>query len=141
MVKIKGFLHSGTDTTNKKLGGKHRIQRGQRNFLKNYTDPAEALHVFASMLNEKLNINIIHCEVLLYAMMVVNSQQRDYRLPIPGINGEFEKYNTLVMYGRSLSAAMAYEKQDKPLISPGTFINRPCSDHPYDLTLTGGLIN
>lgn len=141
MTKIKGFLHSGTDTSNKKLGGKHRIQRGQRNFLKNYTDPVEALHVFASMLNEKLSINIVHCEILLYAMMVVNSQQRDYRLPIPGINGQFEKYNTLVMYGRSLSAAMAYEKQDKPLVAPGTFINRPSSDHPYDLTLTGGLIN
>jgi hypothetical protein len=138
MKRIQSFLHSGSDTETKRLGERgDDSNRGRKNFLKNYKDPVEALVVFATMLNEKLSINLVHCEVLVYAMMVRSATQRDYRLPIPGISGVFEKYNTLMM-NRSLADAMAFEKQDRPLINPGSFIYTKRNDHPYDLVMLGG---
>ncbi len=138
MKRIQSFLHSGSDTETKRLGERgDDSNRGRKNFLKNYKDPVEALVVFATMLNEKVSINLVHCEVLVYAMMVRSATQRDYRLPIPGISGVFEKYNTLMM-NRSLADAMAFEKQDRPLINPGSFIYTKRNDHPYDLVMLGG---
>lgn len=137
MKRIQTFLHSGSDSENRKLAGK---ARSSRLFLSKYTDPVEALSVFWTMLNERLNVNIVHCEVLLYAMMVRSSSQRDYRLPIPGLSGSFEKYNTL-MFNRSLSAAMAFESQQDPLTRPGSFVNTLRNDHPYDAIAMGGAVN
>lgn len=137
MKRIQSFLHSGTDQGPKKLGNADRVRKGKRNYLKSYQDPAEALVVFYNMLNEKISANIVHCETLVYAMMVRSSSDRDYRLPIPGLRGSFEKYNTL-MLNRSLAAAMAFEKQDQPLVSPASFIYSQRNDHPYDLLLMGG---
>ncbi len=142
MTRIQTFLHSGSEQDNKKLGkaaakGQPKPKRTKRNYLKNYQDPGEALVVFFNMLNEKLSINITHCEILVYAMMVRSSTQRDYRLPVPGLSGSFEKYNTLMM-NRSLAAAMAFEKQDRPLVSASSFIYTKRNSHPYDLLLLGG---
>lgn len=138
MKRIQSFLHSSSDSENKKLKVQtNDVARNKLKFLKNYKDPTEALVNFTAMLNEKLSINIAHCEVLLYAMMVRSSAQRDYRLPKPGIHGAFENYNNLMM-NRSLSAAMAYEKQSTPLVSPSSFIYTDRNDHPYDLIVMGG---
>lgn len=135
MKRIQSFLHSGTE------GEKMKFGRGGmgRTYLKNYRDPAEALVVFASMLNEKMSANFVHCETLVYAMMARNPQQKDFRLPVPGIHGTFEKYSRL-MYEGSLSRAMAYERQHYPLNNPNSFINRERNDHPYDLVVMGGLL-
>lgn len=137
MGRIQTFLHSGSEQVNKRLGGQRGGRRERKNFLKNYRDPVQALVVFFNMLNEKLSINLVHCEVLVYAMMVVSSTQQDYRLPIPGIHGVFEKHNTL-MLSRSMSGAMAYQKQDTPLITPGIFNHTNPNSHPYDTLLMGG---
>lgn len=138
MKRIQSFLHSSSDTENKKLRvPTSDVSRNKLKFLKGYKDPIDALATFSAMLNEKLNINIAHCEVLLYAMMVRSSAQRDYRLPKPGIHGSFENYNNLMM-NRSLSAAMAYEKQSRPLVSPSSFVYTERNDHPYDLIVMGG---
>jgi hypothetical protein len=138
MKRIQSFLHSSSDTENKKLKvPTSDVSRNKLKFLKGYKDPIDALATFSAMLNEKLNINIVHCEVLLYAMMVRSSAQRDYRLPKPGIHGSFENYNNLMM-NRSLSAAMAYEKQSRPLVSPSSFVYAERNDHPYDLIVMGG---
>lgn len=138
MKRIQSFLHSGSDSEGTKLSGeKTSVLYSGKTYLKNYKDPAEALAVFTAMVNEKLSINIIHCEVLLYAMMVRSSLNRDYRLPIPGISGVFEKYNRLMM-NRSISGAMAFEKQHDPLNNPGSFIYKDRNDHPYDQVLLGG---
>ncbi len=141
MKRIQSFLHSSSDSENKKLKVSTRdVSRNKLKFLKNYKDPTEALVSFTAMLNEKLNINIVHCEILLYAMMVRSSAQRDYRLPIPGFDGSFENYNNLMM-NRSLSAAMAYEKQSAPLVSPSSFVYTDRNDHPYDLIVLGGRVS
>lgn len=136
MVKIKSFLHSGSDGQNKKLGGYSKNRRGEQNFLRNYDNVGDALNVFSTMLNEKLYVNLVHVEILLYAMMV-RKRNVDYRLPKPGVSGQFDKYN-LIMTKRSLSAAMAFEKQDKVLSSADIVSHSPRIDHPYDFIVMGG---
>lgn len=142
MARVRSFLYSGSDNYDKRLGSDmvENKKRVRRNFLKNYKDPVEGLFVFANMLNEKLNINLVHCEILIYAMMIRSSALRDYRLPKPGISGVFEKYNT-IMANRSLAGVMAYEKQDRALNSPRSFIYTQRSDHPYDLIVKGGVLD
>jgi len=139
MKRIQTFLHSGAESeSRKKLGKKERNkQQATKRYLKSYRDPAEALVVFFNMINEKLSINLVHSEILVYTMMVRSAIHRDYRLPIPGIDGVFEKYNVL-MFNRSMAAAMAFEKQDQPLLNPATFIYPHRCDHPYDTLLLGG---
>lgn len=139
MKRIQSFLHSSSGTENRKLKVPSKdVSSNRLKFLRSYKDPVEAMLTFASMLNEKLNINLVHCEILVYAMMVRSSAQRDFRLPKPGIHGAFENYNRL-MSNRSLSAAMAYEKQNRPLDSASGFIYRDRNDHPYDLIMMGGV--
>ena len=136
MVKLKSFYQSGADGSGKKLAGYSRIKKGEQNYLVNYNSPIEALSVFSNMLNQKLYVNMVHVEVILYAMMV-RKRGVDYRLPKPGVSGQFDKYN-IIMFKRSLSAAMAFEKQDKILSSPDIVSRAPRPDHPYDFIFMGG---
>lgn len=135
MKRIRSFLHSGSDD-----GAKSKLDPTEytgKIYLKNFKDPATGLMVFANMLNEKLSINFVHCEILVYAMMVRSSINRDYRLPIPGISGVFEKYNRL-MLNRSLAGAMAFEKQHEQFNNPACYMTLDRNDHPYDVVLMGG---
>jgi hypothetical protein len=140
MKRIQSFLHSGTDSDGVRLSTDKSLTTSAKTYLKNYKDPVEALAVFTAMINEKLTVNVLHCEILVYAMMVRSTIQRDYRLPIPGISGMFEKFNKLMM-NRSLGVAMAFEKQHDPLISPGSFLYKQRNDHPYDLIMLGGKLD
>lgn len=143
MVRIQSFLHSGSDSESKKLGRGRKRKKDKEvkpNYLKDYRrNPVDGLVVLFQMLNEKLSINLVHCEILAYAMMVRSSADRDYRLPVPGISGMYEKYSVL-MENRSLSAAMAFEKQDRPLINTQSFLQTRRNDHPYDMLLMGGKV-
>lgn len=136
MMKIRSFLHSGSEGSEKKLAGYTRKAHKQQIFLKQYRNPMDALMVFNNMLNEKLYVNITHTEILLYAMMVRHPGE-DMRLPIPGMLGSFDTYNN-VINGRSLSAVFAYEKQDSALLSPLVVGDAPRMDHPYDIMSLGG---
>lgn len=138
MLRIQTFLHSGSDNSGKPLGSRESKKRIRKNFLKNYHDPVDGLVAFATILNEKLNINIAHCEILVYAMMIRSGTLRDYRLPKPGISGAFEKYTNL-MTNRSLGGMLAYEKQDRVFINPRSFIHTNRNDHPYDIIIKGGV--
>ncbi|MNC60676.1 hypothetical protein D3C87_1183460 [compost metagenome] len=73
-------------------------------------------------------------------MMIVSASAKDYRLPIPGITGSFEKYNK-VMDNRSLAGKLAFEKQHEPLNSPGSFLYKDRNDHPYDTAVMGGCMS
>lgn len=135
MKRIRSFLHSGSDD-----GAKSTInplEYSGKIYLKNFKDPVTGLMVFANMLNEKLKVNFVHCEILVYAMMVRSAIHRDYRLPKPGVTGVFEKYNRL-MLNRSLSGAMAFEKQHEPFNNPACYSLLGRDDHPYDVVIMGG---
>lgn len=136
MEHIRSFFQSGSEEKNKKLAGYRRNRRKEKLFLCNYDSYIEALVVFSNMLNEKMNINLVHVEILLYAMMV-RRRETDYRLPKPAINGQFEKYN-LIMKRRSLSAAILFEHVGRNLSSVEAFSTAPRIDHPYDFVVMGG---
>lgn len=137
MKRIQSFLHSGSEGEDNKLSGDKTRYTG-KTYLKNYSnDPVEGLSICVVMMNEKLSLNIVHCEILVYAMMVRSAVNRDYRLPKPGLSGVFEKYNK-IMLNRSLSVAMAFEKQHHPLNNPGSFLYTERNDHPYDAIMMGG---
>lgn len=136
MKRIQSFLHSGSDTEGSKLSS-DKVGFTSKTYLKNYRDPVDALAATVSLLNEKFSLNAVHCEVLIYAMMVRSIANRDYRLPKPGLVGQFEKYNKLMM-SRSLAGAMSFEKQHEPLNNPGSFLSTLRNDHPYDLAVMGG---
>lgn len=138
MKLYQSFLHSGSDNDAGKLSS-DKIGFTSKTYLKNFKSPVEALPVCATMINEKIRLNIVHCEILIYAMMIRSAANKDYRLPKPGIIGQFERYNKL-MQSRCLGGAMAFEKQHEPLANPSSFINKLRNDHPYALAIKGGVM-
>lgn len=139
MKRVQSFLHSGDNGDGSKLSS-DKVGFTSKTYLKNYKDPVDAIAAFAALINEKIRLNIVHCEVLVYAMMIVSASAKDYRLPIPGITGSFEKYNK-VMDNRSLAGKLAFEKQHEPLNSPGSFLYKDRNDHPYDTAVMGGCMS
>lgn len=146
MLSIQAFYHSGSDDGSDNKFGKKNIKGKKRSkdkdklyYLINYQNPGAGLVAFSDMLNERLDINFVHSEILTSVMLAKDPLNGDYRLPKPLISGKFEKYNTL-MTNRSMGAAMAYEKQGNTLISPATFKGIVPDDHPYDRILLGGVI-
>lgn len=136
--RIEWFLHSGSEDTGKRLRDPNKKEKRQtQKYLRSYKDPVEGLLTFANMINEKLSLNLVHCEILVFAMMARNPRARDYRLPLLGLEGSYEKYNELMM-NRSLGGTMAYEGQVKAFLSPRSFIYRNRDDHPYDFIIKGG---
>lgn len=140
MKRIQSFLHSGDNSDGTKLSS-DKVGFTSKTYLKNYKDPVDALAATVSLLNEKIKLNIVHCEVLVYAMMIRSAANKDYKLPKPGIFGTFEKYNKLMM-NRSLAGAMSFEKQHEPLNNPTSFLQsmQVRNDHPYDMAVMGGLL-
>lgn len=136
MDRIKSFYQSGSEVKNKKLAGLRRNRAKEKIYLTNYHQFEEALTVFNLMLNEKMHINLVHVEILLYAMMVRRANQ-DYRLPKPAIHGQFDKYNT-IMRRRSLSASLLYEQVARNFSSIDVMSRSPRIDHPYDFLVMGG---
>ena len=135
MKRIQSFLHSGSDPGGRKLSS-GTVKYVSRTYLKNFKDPVEGLATTVALLNDKFKLNRTHCEILMYCMMIVSAQNKDYRLPKPGVSGQFERYNRL-MSSRSLSCAMAYQEQHLPLMNPASFNYRNRNDHPYDLAVLG----
>lgn len=136
MKRFQSFLHSGSDTEGSKLSS-DKVGFTSKTYLKNYTSVIEGVVALASLVNEKISLPFVHCEVLAYAMTVKSIQQKDYNLPKPGINGQFEKYNKL-MQSRDLAGTMAFEKQHEPFANPASFLYTKRNDHPYALAVMGG---
>lgn len=136
MKRFQSFLHSGSDTEGSKLSS-DKVGFTSKTYLKNYSSVLEGVVATASLINEKINLPFVHCEVLAYAMTVKSIQQKDFNLPKPGINGQFEKYNKL-MQSRDLAGTMAFEKQHEPFANPASFLYTERNDHPYVLAVMGG---
>lgn len=137
MKRVQSFLHSGDNGDSAKLSS-DKVGFTSKTYLKNYKDPVDALSAFLSLINEKISLNAVHAEALVYTMMVVSSQRKDYRLPKPGISGHFEKYNKL-MDNRSLASKLALEKQHEIFIRPSSFLYKTRNSHPYDTAIMGGV--
>jgi len=104
---------------------------GSKKMLRFAQTVEEALMAFLELSSVKLNVNLVHLEVIIYACMVRSLEQRDYRLPLPGNALQFGQLAHLIG-SRSLSAALAFEKNSALLLDPATYINHYRIDHPLD---------
>jgi hypothetical protein len=104
---------------------------GTKKMLRFARSMEEALLAFLELSSVKLNVNLVHLEVIIYACMVRSLEQRDYRLPLPGNALQFGQLAHLIG-NRSLSAALAFEKNSALLLDPATYTNHFRIDHPLD---------
>lgn len=95
------------------------------------TTPESFLIELSDAVNQRLGINLSILQVIAYTILAVDVEGKDYSLPKPHTRHAVGTMDTLLQ-GRSISAALAYEKQGRTLSSPNSFkyINRPPS--PFD---------
>ncbi len=101
-------------------------RKGAGQTLREYSDAERALKDFYALVSSRLDVNIVHLEVLIKVLQVRSRAHRDYRLPLAGNKTEFGEFNAS-MYLRSMSAAMAYQGQKQVLEHPMIYLvkNRP----------------
>lgn len=86
------------------------------------------------LVNQKLNVNIVHLEILILSSMSRDPGSADHRLPRPIKNGELSNY-VKNMEMRSCGTSMAYQRQSKILKDYSSFVNVPRPDSPFDTLL------
>jgi len=99
-----------------------------------FVTPEEAgmvLDEFFSLLTQRLGVNIVHAEVLLYAVMTVDTNALDYRLPRANEPRQFTSYHECIEY-RSLAVQLVYQQQAEVMLKPTTFLNDHRQPHPID---------
>ena len=99
--------------------------------LVDYTSPEDALADIHRVISTRVYMHISHLEIVLLACMGTAVDRGDFNPPLDRSNGQFAE-NKKLMTLRSLSAAMAFQGQDRTLASIESHIlsNRP--DHPMD---------
>jgi len=138
MKRIGTFIQSKSDDKGIKLDKSSQANINGKRFLTEYRNHTEALIHFNQLINEKLYVNLVHSEMLLFAMTARDKDNGDYTFPKPAIKGRFARYNEL-MENRSLGGLMALEKQQAAVTHPRLFLNQNRPDHPYDVMLMGGV--
>ena len=81
--------------------------------------------------NSKLGINLSILQVLAYTMLGTDIVNKDFSLPKPHTGHGVGTMDQLI-WGRSLSGALSYEKQGRTLASPNSYIHTNRSDCPMD---------
>lgn len=101
-----------------------------------YATPVEAIKAFHALVTSKVDINLSHTICLAYAVSAVDPKNFNFHLPKGGEDFSFVESSRL-MNGRSLSAYMAYERQEKPFKRPTSYIFKDRPSHPMDNLLLG----
>ena len=96
--------------------------------------PSSTLVELFDAVNSKLNVNLSLLEVIMYASMVVNSDEDDYSLPKPGSNRSLG-VASMTIPRRSMGAALAYEGIYNMIINPMSFFPLKRMKHPSDAFL------
>lgn len=96
------------------------------------TAPVHTLYEFFDLVNSKLNVNLAVLETIIYAAMAVDPLNNNFNLPKPwtakalGVSGS-------TIPGRSLPAAMAWERHRDTIINPASFFSEHRPSHPMDV--------
>lgn len=93
--------------------------------------PEAFLMELSDEVNQKIGINLSILQVIAYTMLAVDVNGKDYSLPKPWTKHGVGTMDHLLR-GRSLSAALAYEKQGLTLSSPSSFRYTNRTDSPMD---------
>jgi hypothetical protein len=104
-------------------------KRGSR--IVDYNTPEEALVFLFNLINSRLDVSLSHVSVIIYVLMCADPENKDFSLPRKGAPNKLVPF-TKVMRSRSMSAFLAYEKQYKPLTTPGMYIIKNRPPHPMD---------
>lgn len=94
-------------------------------------DAGLALSEFYSLLSERLKVNIVHAEIMLYSVMTANPAGYDYRLPRAYEPRQFSSYHECIEF-RSLSVQLLYQEQATVMLKPTTFLVENRQPHPAD---------
>lgn len=95
---------------------------------------SDEIGAFFDLLNKRIDANFAHVEVMIQATLIVSEEGRDYRIPHPWETREFGRYTDILRF-RSLSGALAYEKQADTLNNPASFLVKQRQSHSYDAYL------
>ena len=97
--------------------------------------PESFLMDLVDVINAKLGINLSIMQVVAYTMLATDVSKKDYSLPKPWTKHGVGTMEHLIK-GRSLSGALAYEKQGDTLMSTYSFTRKNRTDHPMDELFT-----
>lgn len=143
-VKLDNFKDKALFITPRRSENIMSFQKRISNFIFGTTDHDETMTGFSNVgqavtalkriFDEKIKINLAHAEIFVRACMTVNGPKKDYRLPRGGDPFIFMPSRTILTM-RSVSAALAFQGQQKMLLRPSTYMvdNRP--PHPLDAVL------
>ncbi len=109
-------------------------RKGAGKTLRDYDNVEGALKELYALVSSRMQVNIVHLEILIRSTMVRSRVNRDYRLPLAGNAVEFGEFTT-TMYLRSMSAAMAYQGQRQALDRPMLYLVRNRPSHTLDWML------
>lgn len=129
-----------------------RFIKGTRTGKKRPTDlpvvtdfehPDKALQEFHNIVSERLNVNLIHLQLILYGAMAYRPEEGKYNIPMPEDrrDGEFVKTSAKMKRG-NYAVSMAYQQQIETLFDPESYMqdgDRPTSE--YDHILMGDVFN
>jgi len=96
--------------------------------------PEATLIELYDLVNSKLNVNLAVLEIIIYGAMAVDAVNNNFDLPKPwttkclGVSGS-------TITGRSLSAAMGYERHRETIINPASFFSEHRPSHVMDCYL------
>jgi hypothetical protein len=104
--------------------------------LKKIGDPWEGLLYLHHVVQQKFQINIVHLEIMVQALRVMNLKEKDYRIPTGAEYGQIGDFNE-VIGNRSLGAKLAYQNIMDIFDSPMADIIDNRHPHPMDQLLMG----
>lgn len=99
------------------------------------TTPESFLMELSDRVNLKLGINLSILQVIAYSMLATNIEGKDYSLPKPWTTRGVGTMDHL-LWGRSLSGALSYEKHLYTLTTPNSFRYTNRTDSPMDQFFT-----
>lgn len=99
---------------------------------RNRTEPLpKQLKELYNYVNWKLDVNLAALEVVFYSTLIVSYENEDFSLPKPWTTASPGAL-TVTMANRSLSVAVAFEKQYEFLSDINSFLNTNRMDHIFD---------
>ena len=113
---------------------KYLKDRKTGRYIPEYT-PEVLLEKLFELVNTKLSVNIAKLEILVYAFIAQDFNNRDYDL------GRNSKYRDLIglkfaIAGRSLGSALNWDENAKKVYYPHSYIPDKKPDHPLDVLLS-----
>ncbi|AHI60399.1 putative nvRNAP beta' subunit 2 [Erwinia phage vB_EamM_RAY] len=128
------LVHEDMMAYQKQIESYIRFSKESANWKNKFVTPDEVgvvLDEFFSLLRQRLGVNIVHAQIMLYSVMTMDPAKGDYRLPRAYEPRQFSSYHECIEY-RSLSVQLVYQEQAAVMLKPSTFLNDKRQPHPMD---------